>query len=267
MNLKEKVFVVTGGGNGIGREIVLNLLRNGAYVAALDLDVKGLNETKKLSEDHENLKTYELNITNLEAVEKMSETVLKDFGRVDGLINVAGIIQPFVSVKELDYGAIERVMNVNFYGTLYMVKSFLPFLLKDEPTRIVNVSSMGGFLPVPGQGIYGASKAAVKLMTEALYAELRNTNVEVTLVFPGAIGTNITANSNVEVKRDQSSAENSKIKVKPADEAASEIIKAMVKGKLYAYVGKDSKMMNFMYRRMPKKTTNLIAKKMASLIE
>ena len=144
MNLKEKVFVVTGGGNGIGREIVLNLLRNGAYVAALDLDVKGLNETKKLSEDHENLKTYELNITNLEAVEKMSETVLKDFGRVDGLINVAGIIQPFVSVKELDYGAIERVMNVNFYGTLYMVKSFLPFLLKDEPTRIVNVSSMGG---------------------------------------------------------------------------------------------------------------------------
>ena len=56
-------------------------------------------------------------------------------------------------------------------------------------------------------------------MTEALYAELRNTNVEVTLVFPGAIGTNITANSNVEVKRDQSSAENSKIKVKPADEA------------------------------------------------
>ena len=210
MNLKEKVFVVTGGGNGIGREIVLNLLRNGAYVAALDLDVKGLNETKKLSEDHENLKTYELNITNLEAVEKMSETVLKDFGRVDGLINVSGIIQPFVSVIDLDYGAIERVMNVNFYGTLYMVKSFLPFLLKDEPTRIVNVSSMGGFLPVPGQGIYGASKAAVKLMTEALYAELRNTNVEVTLVFPGAIGTNITANSNVEVKRDQSSAENSK---------------------------------------------------------
>lgn len=267
MKLNEKVFVVTGGGNGIGREVVLNLLKNGARVAALDLDVKGLNETKELSENNKYLKTYELNITNREAVEKMPETILKEFGRVDGLINVAGIIQPFVSVKELDYGAVERVMNVNFYGTLYMVKSFLPHLIKDEPTRIVNVSSMGGFLPVPGQGVYGASKAAVKLMTEALYAELRDTNVKVTLVFPGAIGTNITANSNVEVKNKPESSENSKIKVKPADEAANEIIKAMVKGKLYSYVGKDSKIMNFMYRRMPKKTTNLIAKKMASLIK
>ncbi|MGI6787372.1 MAG: SDR family NAD(P)-dependent oxidoreductase [Acholeplasmataceae bacterium] len=268
MILKEKVFVVTGGGNGIGREVVLNLLKKGAFVAALDLDVKGLEETAKLAkENQDKIRIYELNITDRLKVETMPELILKDFGRIDGLINVAGIIQPFVNVKELDYNAVDRVMNVNFYGTLYTVKSFLPHLLKDEPTRIVNVSSMGGFLPVPGQGVYGASKAAVKLMTEALYAELKGTNVAVTLVFPGAIATNITANSKVEMKRDESSAKDNKIKMMSADKAADEIVKAMIKGKLYSYVGKDSKIMNFMYRRMPQKTTNLIAKKMASLIK
>ncbi|HRD39265.1 MAG TPA: SDR family NAD(P)-dependent oxidoreductase, partial [Bacteroidia bacterium] len=70
-------------------------------------------------------------------------------------------------------------------------KSFLPHLLKRPEAHIVNISSMGGFLPVPGQSIYGATKAAVKLLTEGLRSELLDTNVRVTLIFPGAIGTNI----------------------------------------------------------------------------
>jgi short-subunit dehydrogenase len=76
-------------------------------------------------------------------------------------------------VNELGYEAIERVMNVNFYGTLYMTKTFLPHLLTRPEAHVVNVSSMGGFLPVPGQVIYGASKAAVKLLTEGLHSELQ----------------------------------------------------------------------------------------------
>lgn len=268
MQIYNKVFAVTGGGNGIGREIVLNLLKLGAYVAAIDLDISGLEETKKLARiDEKKIKTYELNITNLEEVEKMPDLLINDFGRIDGLINVAGIIQPFVKINDLDYETVKRVMDVNFYGTLYMVKSFLPHLIKNEQTRIVNVSSMGGFLPVPGQGIYGASKAAVKLMTEALYAELRGTKVGVTLVFPGAIGTNITKNSNVEIKGSGNNLDSTKAKVMPASKAADKIVKAMLKKKLYVYVGKDAKVMNFLYRRMPKRATNMIAKKMASLLD
>jgi short-subunit dehydrogenase len=78
-----------------------------------------------------------------------------------------------------------------------MTKTFLPHLLKRSEGIIVNVSSMGGFLPVPGQTIYGSSKAAVKLFTEGLNSELTGTNVHVMGVFPGAIGTNIAANSGV----------------------------------------------------------------------
>ena len=96
------------------------------------------------------------------------------FGAVDGLIHCAGIIQPFVKVKDLDHAAIDRVFNINWWGTLNLNRAFLPVLLARPAGHIVNVSSMGGFLPVPGQAVYGASKAAVKLLTEALYAECRS---------------------------------------------------------------------------------------------
>ena len=121
-------------------------------------------------------------------------------GQVDGLLNVAGIIQRFVKLQELEFDEIERVMNVNFWGVVNMTKAFLPELLARPTAAVLTVSSMGGFLPVPGQAAYGASKAAVKLFTEALYAETRGTNLSVTVVFPGGVGTNITANSGVEMK-------------------------------------------------------------------
>ena len=105
-------------------------------------------------------------------------------------------------LNDLDYAAIDRVFDVNWRGTLYMTKTFLPLLLARPEAHIVNVSSMGGFLPVPGQTIYGASKAAVKLLTEGLHSELAGTNVRVTVVFPGAVATNITANSGVDIAAD-----------------------------------------------------------------
>jgi len=76
-----------------------------------------------------------------------------------------------------------------------MTKAFLPFFLKRSEAHVVNISSMGGFIPFPGQTIYGAAKAAVKIFTEGLYAELKDSNVNVTVVHPGAIATNITTNS------------------------------------------------------------------------
>ena len=155
-------------------------------------------------------------------------------------------------------------MNVNFYGTIYLNQAFLPTLLTREKAYLVNVSSMGGFIPVPGQAVYGASKAAVKLLTEALYTELLGTNVQVKLVFPGAINTNITKNSNVDLEMDASE---SKHKMTSAYDAAKMIIKGMQKKKLHIYVGKDAKLLNKLNRLMPQKSTDLIAKKMADLVE
>src|SRR5690554_1093175 len=264
---QNQVFVVTGGGNGIGREVVLNLLNKGARVAALDISEKGLEKTFKLANNQDNLKTYPLDITDEKKVKETHDLIVANFSQIDGLIHVAGIIQPFVKVMDLKLEQIKKVMDVNFYGTVYLNQIFLPELLKRDKAYLVNVSSMGGFLPVPGQAVYGASKAAVKLMTEALHSELINTNVKVTVVFPGAIKTNITGNSGVGREMTDEDAKQSSHKMLEPSKAAELIVKGMLSKKLHVYVGGDSKMMNRIYRLAPKKATNLIAKKMGDLIK
>lgn len=258
MRIQNKVFLVTGAGGGIGKEMVKTLLDKGAKIIAVDLREDSLNELKKeLNTD--NLEIQTLDITDRKAVEALAGK----FGDIDGLINNAGIIQPFVKVNNLDYEAIERVMKVNFYGMLYMTKSFLPHLLKRPEAYIVNVSSMGGFLPVPGQSIYGASKAAVKLFTEGLYAELSNTDVHVTVVFPGATETNITGNSGVKIPTTGNSP---KVPMLSPQKAAAIIIKGIECNKPIVFTGSDSKMMNLLYRLNPVFATSFIAKKMKSLL-
>lgn len=266
MQVNQKTFVITGGGNGIGRAVSLQLLQKGARVIALDIKEEALKETQRMAREKRTNFSYKvLNIADREAVNAFSEELLSNEVKVDGLINNAGIIQPFVKTKDLDYAAIQRVMQVNFFGTLHMVQAFLPHLLKRPEAHIVNVSSMGGFLPVPGQSVYGASKAAVKLLTEALYAELMYTNVKVTLIFPGAIGTNISANSGVLIPKTNRE-QQQKFKSMPVDEAAAQIISAVEHNKLRAYIGSDSSFMNFLYRIHPTFATRFIAKKMKDLL-
>jgi short-subunit dehydrogenase len=84
-------------------------------------------------------------------VEALPAQVIAQRGVVDGLVHCAGIIQPFAKLQDLEYGAIERVFAVNWWGTLYLNKTFLPQLLARPEGHIDNVASMGGFLPVPGQ--------------------------------------------------------------------------------------------------------------------
>ena len=268
MHVQGKIIVVTGAGSGIGRALALALVKRGARVAAVDLRQASLQETKQLAQSlSENISLHVIDITNRASVEALPKEVLAKHGNIDGIINNAGIIQPFVRVNDLDYEAINRVMNVNFYGALYMVKAFLPLLLKRPEAHIVNVSSMGGFLPVPGQSVYGASKAAIKLLTEGLYSELASTHVRVSVVFPGATKTNITENSGVKGPQMTSEQANTKkIPMVSADQAASVIINGMEQDKPRVYVGKDSKMMNMLYRLSPSFATNLITKQMRSLL-
>ncbi|SDK57809.1 SDR family NAD(P)-dependent oxidoreductase [Alkalibacterium thalassium] len=262
MKVNGKTIVVTGGGSGMGRELVLELAKRGARVAAVDINKEAVLETARLApESKEKISTHVVNITEREAIEKLVDEVKEFHGTVDGIINNAGIIQPFIDVNDLGYDKIEQVMNVNFYGTLYMVKSFLPELLKRPEAHILNVASMGGFLPVPGQSIYGASKAAVKLMTEGLHSELTDTNVGVTIAFPGAIKTNIMQNSKVERKA-MTDTSGKEYKLTLADDAAKIMIDAIESNAYRVMVGNDAKMMDRMYRVMPKKAAAIIAEKL-----
>lgn len=265
MKIFDKVFVVTGAGSGIGRAITLNLLNKGASVAAVDLNSETLKETSEIAGDKSaKLSTHVVNVADKKAIEALPEAVVAKHGAIDAIINNAGIIQPFKRLNDLDYEVIDRVMQVNFYGQLYMIKTFLPHLLKRPEGHITNISSMGGFFPFPGQTIYGASKAAVKLMSEGLNSELTETNVNVSVVFPGATETNINTNSGLEATEQETE---SNIPVTSPENAAETIVSGMEKNKYHIYVGNDSKIMNLLIKLMPKKAANLIYNQMKFLLE
>jgi NAD(P)-dependent dehydrogenase (short-subunit alcohol dehydrogenase family) len=264
MNPSGKVVVVTGAGSGMGREVALELLRRGAKVAAVDMNAASLAETVTLAGPGAAISTHVVNITDQAAVEALPADVAAKLGTVDGLVHCAGIIQPFVKLDELSYEQIDRVMNVNWRGTLYLTKTFLPVLRARPEAHIVNISSMGGFLPVPGQTIYGASKAAVKLMTEGLHSELAGTKVHVTVVFPGGVATNITQNSGVAIPNLPSGGKQPKMTTAMA--AAHQIIEGMVKDKFRVIVGSDAAMMDKLYRLAPGFAAGFIAKQMKALL-
>ena len=265
MKLQEKVFIVTGAGSGIGRSLVKRLIQHGAHIAAVDRNHDSLEKlAADLGQTSSRVSIHTLDISSRIEVERLSKTITDIHGSIDGLINNAGIIQPFVTIKDLDYGTIERVMNTNFYGSLYMTKTFLPSLLDRPEAYIVNVSSMGGILPVPGQGIYGASKAAMKLMSESLYAELLDTTVHVSTVFPGATKTNIANDIKLATTAASQSPETAMLS---PDKAAEIIIRGIKKNQPLIYTGKDSTLMSRAYRFNPVFATKLIAKQMRSLLK
>ncbi len=245
MEIKKQNVIVTGAASGLGLELTRKFLIEGANVAAVDINEDNLKKLE-LELNSKHLKTYKVDMGNSESIKKFREDYKKDYSDVDIIVNNAGIIQPFVKVGDLDDTTINKVMNVNFFGPLNLIRYFMEDLTKDKKEQyIVNVSSMGGFFPFPGQTIYGASKAALKIFTEGLFAELEKTNVRVMIVLPGAMATNITKNSNVEVSTTE---ENSSFKMLSPVDGANEIIKGIKKNKFKVFLGSDSKFLKFLYK-------------------
>jgi len=266
MKVQSKVIVVTGAGSGIGRELALCLLSKGALVAGVDLNSKSLDETALLAARYKSsFAGFVISVADRRAVEALPAQVLARFGQVDGVINNAGIIQPFLRLNELDYPTIERVIDVNLYGTIFVTKAFLPHLLKRPDAHIANLSSMGGFVPVPGQTVYCAAKAAVKLMSEGLAAELVNTNVRVSVVCPGAVATNIRANSGM--SDPTTSVPNKAMKVLSAAKAAKIIVQGIERNAYHVFVGNDARLMDKFYRLSPATAARTIAKKLRALMD
>ncbi len=261
MKIGMKNIIVTGAASGIGKELTKYLLLEGANVAAVDISVKNL---KKLEEElnTKKLKAYVVDMSNNESIEKFKENYKKDYTNADIIINSAGIIQPFVDVGELSDEIITKVMNVNFFGPVNLIKSFMGDLTSDGKERyIVNISSIVGFFPFPGQTIYGASKAALKIFTEGLYAELKKTNVKVMLVFPATLNTNIATDSSIEMDEFKNA---SNYKLLDASVAARQIIKGIKNNKFRLYLGKNVRFLRFLFKINPERAIKYMNKKLKS---
>lgn len=197
-------------------------------------------------------------------VQQLPDEVVARHGQVDAVVNAAGVIQPFESLARLDRAAFDRIMSINFDGAVSMVLAFLPLLTQRPEAAIVNVSSMGALVPVPGQGAYGASKAALSFVTEALHSELRRSAVSVTLVLPGAIDTSIAANSGADIQQ-LIEAVGKVPHMKSPEKTAAVIIRAIERGRFRVVIGRDAKMVDLLSRISPTFAVRAVAWRLRAL--
>nr|WP_146840223.1 SDR family oxidoreductase [Cellulomonas hominis] len=264
LDVADGVFVVTGGGNGIGREVVRQLVRGGAHVAAVDLRPDALDDLARGTTGPGALTVHAVDVTDLEAVRRLAATVLAEHGHIDGLLNVAGIIHRFARVQDLTVAEIDRVLTVNFRGVVHTCTTFLPHLLERGRAGVVNVGSMGGLVPFPGQSAYGASKAAVTLFTEALRSELAGTGVGVTIAHPGAVATGIADNSGAALPG--AGGGRTPRMTTPTD-AAAQIVRGLRAGTPRVLIGRDVRLVSRLARLAPVRTAGLVAGRLNSLLD
>ncbi|WP_340589053.1 SDR family NAD(P)-dependent oxidoreductase [Erythrobacter alti] len=264
MKLSGKTVVLTGAGSGIGRALAHQIARGGGRVFGCDIRSEGLDETRELlpPELRNSFVPRMLDVTDREAIVTLRDGLDEP---VDCLVNCAGIIQPFVRFADLDDDAMERVFNVNWFGTLHMIRAFLPGLLERSEAQLVNVGSMSSIAPLPGQAIYGASKAAIKLLTETLYAEYLASNLQVTLVLPGAVATNISQNSGLKMP-ERKTGDNRPRDVAGAEDAARTIFAAIEAGEYRVLVDKMVIEVEALYRRDPQAAIETMARNFGGLL-
>lgn len=201
MNVKDKVIVITGGGQGLGRAMAINLAENGAKLALIDLNEEQLKETVSLIEQAGSTGNYYLaNVTNEQEVEETFSQINSDFAGIDGLINNAGILRDGMFVKAKDGKVVKKmpleqfqsVIDVNLTGVFLCGREAAAHMIEaGKKGVIINMSSIarGGNM---GQTNYAASKAGVVAMTVTWARELGRHGIRVGAIAPGVIRTAMT---------------------------------------------------------------------------
>jgi NAD(P)-dependent dehydrogenase (short-subunit alcohol dehydrogenase family) len=197
-DLSGKVAVVTGAASGIGRETALALARRGADLAICDVDEAGLEETaEQIRQIGRRVLPSRVDVSNAEQVSGFAERTCAELGRVDVLVNNAGIGVGgfFVDVPLAEWDAI---LGVNLRGVVNGCYFFVPRMIEAGPGgHVVNISSMAGYVAAPGMTAYTTTKFGVVGFSEALRAELAGHGIGVTVVCPGVIDTPIVRSANV----------------------------------------------------------------------
>ena len=243
-NFTDKIVVITGGSDGIGKALVAQFLALGAKVATC-----GRNENKLSLLASEfpssNLYTAQVDVSKQEQSEAFIKQVVDNWGRIDVLINNAGISMRAL-VSEVSVQTLQNVMDINFWGTVYCTKAALPSIQQNKGV-IVGVSSIAGYRGLPGRSGYSASKFALNGWLEALKTELYSTGTHVMWVCPGFTTSNIrnaaldkNANAQGESPMDEGS-------MMSSEECATHIIHAIEKRKrslVLTFTGKRTVLMN-----------------------
>ena len=192
MKLRDKVAIITGAGRGIGRATALTLGREGA---AISLAARTAAEIKTVAREVRELGAQALpvvtDITREEDVARLVQRTLDAFGRIDVLVNNAGIGIPARDVVDLGLDEWARILQVNLTGPFLCARAVLPTMIRQRSGKIINLASLGGHVGVAGNSAYGASKAGLLLFTRCLAAEVKRYGIDVNAVSPSGTDTQL----------------------------------------------------------------------------
>ncbi|EHY92186.1 SDR family oxidoreductase [Staphylococcus xylosus] len=202
-NVKDKVVVITGASSGIGEETVNLLSENGAKLV---LGARRLDRLEKIQQKvgRDSVSIKKTDVTKADEVNALIETAYNDFGRIDVLINNAGLMpQSFLEKNKQDEW--NQMIDVNIKGVLYGIGAVLPYMRKQKSGHIINLASVAGHVVFPGSAVYCGTKYAVRAITEGLRQEeaIVGSNIRTTILSPGAVSTELTDHiSDKDMKQD-----------------------------------------------------------------
>ena len=244
--LSNKIVVITGAGSGMGRAYALAFSKRDCRLALCDFDVKGLNETVEMVGKLSDCAVIHavFDVSDKHSVESFSNRVKDELGNAHIVINNAGIEGSAKPIWATEEDCFRRVMEVNYYGVVYGTQAFLPQLLSQEEAAIVNVSSIFGLIGTPNHADYCASKFAVRGFTESLMTELNDSSVQVHLVHPGGVDTNIS-------RQEHSKSFSQHYLKTSADDMVERVVRGITKNQSRIVYGNGSKKTEMGARLLP----------------
>ncbi len=183
--MKSKVVLITGGSSGIGKSI-------GTYLKTKGFIVYGTARKPEKYSDFDAFQLLKMEVTNMDSIRETVETIISKEGRIDVLINNAGV-GITGAIEETPHEEITKAFDTNFNGPIHMIKAVLPQMRKQKEGLVINITSIAGFMGLPYRGIYSATKGAMELVTETLRMETKDFGVHITSIAPGDFVTNIAA--------------------------------------------------------------------------
>jgi short-subunit dehydrogenase len=246
--MKDKIVIITGASSGIGKALAYEFGRKGSHVVLAARNISGL---QLIADDLNRLGIQALAIKTDVTIENdcrnLIETTVAKFGRIDILINNAGISMRALFV-DLQLDVMRRLMDTNYWGTVYCAKFAMPYLLKSQGS-LVGVISIGGYIGMPGRSAYAASKFAVRGFLDTVRVENRKTGLHVLVVAPGFTTSNIRRAALLADGSEQGETPRDENHMMSAEKVASYMYKSLVKrdrqliltflqGKLTVFLGK-----------------------------
>jgi short-subunit dehydrogenase len=260
--MKEKVVVITGGTSGIGKAMAFEFGGRGSKIFVTGRNV---NELEKTISD---LQAKSIEASGMQADVSigndnkiMAEKVVSEFGRIDVLINNAGISMRAL-FEELDLEVMKRVMDINFYGVVYATKYCLPQIIQNKGS-VVGISSIAGFRGLPGRTGYSASKFALNGYLEALRVEFLDRGVHVLTACPGFTESNIRKRALTKDGKSQGESPRNESRMMSAEECAKHIYRATVKRRRQLILTGQGKLTVFLNKWLPSLTDQLVYNAMA----